>query len=146
MQVAHQLRQSEIHTALRLLGADRYDLLLPETHHLAQLLRAGEIPIGAIYGKYHADTVPHAGRGLLVTTNRRLMLIDKKPLFLQFDDIPFDMVSGVQYRRGFGIEIVILNTRMGNITMRTLNAQCAQRFVQTVEDMLMVRDAELQYP
>lgn len=139
-QAVPQIRRREVYVALHMLGADGYDLLLPETHHLAQLLREGEVITGVVYGKYIKETIPYTGRGLLAITNLRILLLDKKPLFLQFDDISFNMVSGVQYRSTLGIETVILNTRMGDVAMRTINNSCAQRFVQTVEDMLMARD------
>ena len=135
-----KLQKIEAREALRLLGADEYDLLLPETHFVAQLIKADEVLLGAIYGKYTKATLPFSGRGLMVITNYRLLLVDKKPLFLQFDDIKFDMVSGIQYAKALAVVNVTLNTRMGNFAIRTFNDDCARQFVQAVEDMLFDRD------
>lgn len=142
---APKLRRAEALVALRLLGANEYDLLLPETRYIAQVLREGEVLLGAVYGKYEKVNLPNTGRGLMVVTNRRILLIDKKPLFLQYDVIKFDMVSGVQYGKALFGEAVTLNTRMGNVIIRTFNDRCARHFVQTVEDMLFDRDKGWQF-
>jgi len=137
---APKLRRAEALVSLRSLGADEYDLLLPETRYISQVLREGEVMLGAIYGKYEKLNLPKTGRGLLIITDRRILLVDKKPLFLQYDEIKFDMVSGVQYGKALIGEAVTLNTRMGNVVMRTFNDRCARHFVETVEDMLCFRD------
>lgn len=135
-----KLQRLEAREALRLLGADDYDLILPETRYIAQLIKTDEVLLGAVYGKYSKSTLPFRGRGLMVITNYRILLVDKKPLFLQFDDIKFDMVSGVQYARALAVVNVTLTTRMGNFTIRTFNDDCARHFVQAVEDILFNRD------
>ena len=133
---ASKLRKAQILVALRMLGADEYDTLLPETRYIAQLLREDEVPLGIVYGKYEKTNPPYRGRGLLVITDHRILLVDKKPLFLQYDEIKFNMVSGIQYGKTFAAETVTLNTRIGDIVFRTFNDRCAQKFVQIVEDML----------
>lgn len=135
-----KLQRDVVHAALRLFGADEYDLLLPETRYIAQLLKTDEIILGAVFGKYTKSTLPVTGRGLFVITNYRLLLVDKKPLFLQFDEIKFEMVSGIQYSKAFRTISITLNTRVGNFTMRTFNDGCARQFVQSIEDMLFDKE------
>lgn len=134
-----KIQKLEAREALRLLGADDYDLILPETRYVTQLLTNDEVLLGAVYGKYNKTTLPFRGRGLMVITNYRILLVDKKPLFLQFDDVKFDTISGIQYTRALAVINVTLTTRMGNFTMRTFNDNCARHFVQAVEDMLFNR-------
>jgi hypothetical protein len=117
-------------------GADEYDMLLPETHYLARILREDEVILGAVYGKYVKANLSHSGRGLLVITDRRILLIDKKPLFLQYDEIKFEMVSGIQFGKTLITELVTLDTRLRNVAFRTFNERCAQHFVEAVEESI----------
>lgn len=136
-QTDSDFRKAEVLTSLRLLGADEYDLLLPETHCLPSILKPGEVIFGVVYGRYHKEgerTV--IGRGLLVITDRRVILIDKKPLFVQSDDIKFEVISGVDYGQVGPIATVVLHTRLGDIKVRTFNKRCGRQFVQSTQDML----------
>jgi len=128
--------------ALRQLGADEYNMLLPETHYLPQLLEDGEVLLGAVFGKYTKDMGAHKGRGLLVITDRRVLFIDKKPLFLHFDDIKLDMVSGIDYGKIGLSETITLHTRVDDIWIRTFNDACARKFVRAVEDVLFHTQGE----
>ena len=136
LQTDSDLRKAEVLTSLRLLGADEYDLLLPETHCLPRILKSGETIFGALYGRYHKGAKKLISRGLLVITDLRIILIDKKPLFEQIDDITFDVVSGIDYGQVGPIATVALHTRLGDVVMRTFNRQCGRQFVQAVQDML----------
>lgn len=127
--------------ALKRLGADRYDMLLPETRSLPGILVAGEALEGVVYGRYRQTDKP-AGRGVLVATDRRVILIDHKPLFLSASEISYDVVSGVaQSRTGF-MDTVTLSTRMGNVSIRTFNRHCAASFVHAIEVHIFSRPAD----
>ncbi|HEY1063900.1 MAG TPA: PH domain-containing protein [Candidatus Saccharimonadales bacterium] len=139
------VRKAEVLTSLRLLGADEYDLLLPETHCLPRLLRPGEVIFGALYGRYHKGRERIIGRGMLVITDQRIILIDKKPLYLQEDDIAFDVVSGVDISFAGPAATVTLHTRMGDIDVRTFNKRCGRQFVEAVQDMLYDPEREHRY-
>lgn len=129
-------RKAAVLRSLRMVGADRYDVLLPETHILPHLLAPDEQLFGAVYGRYTLDKGSHVSRGLMVITDHRILLVDKKPLFMHYDDLSFDVMSGVTYgQAGLG-EAVTLNTRTGDISFRTFNQACASHFVRAVEDML----------
>ena len=124
--------QQVIAPHLRILGANLYDLSLPETRTLLYLLDPDETPLGLVYGRYHYADKP-VGRGLLVATNSRIMLIDKKPLYLNFNEISYSMVSGVEYAHIGLVSIVALSTHKGDVRVRTFNSTCARRFVAAVE-------------
>jgi hypothetical protein len=129
-------RKAEVLTSLRLLGADEYDLLLPETHCLPRLIRPGETVFGVVYGRYVKGVDRTVGRGMLVITNQRVMLVDKKPLFEETDDLTFGVISGVDYGQVGPAATVTLHTRRGDISVRTFNKRCGREFVQAVQDML----------
>lgn len=137
LQTDSDLRKAEVLTSLRLLGADEYDILLPETRCLPHILKPTEEVLGAVYGRYHKDGEQEViGRGLLVITDRRIILVDKKPLFVQADDIKFEVISGVDYGQVGPIATVVLHTRLGDVKVRTFNKRCGRQFVQATQDML----------
>lgn len=135
-------RRNEVYTRLKELGADYYDMLLPETHVLPRMLAPDERVEGIVYGKYLIDRGTHVSRGLLAITDQRVLLVDKKPMFLHYNDINFEVISGVMYGQWGLSEVVTLNTRMGQIEVRTYNKTCASQFVNAVEDMLFLSSKE----
>lgn len=129
-----KMQQDEINEVLRELGAVAYDLWLPETHALPFIIHPNEKINGIVYGKYkHGGAEPSAGRGALVATDSRILLVDKKPLFLKCDELSYSVVSGVTYTKVGPGGTVTLHTRAGDIEIRTLNQHCAHRFVESIE-------------
>ena len=63
----------------------------PEIRELATILMQDEIIEGCVNGRYEN------GFALLCITNHRLLLIDRKPMFLTLEDIRFDMVTEMDY-------------------------------------------------
>lgn len=133
---APKLRSAKVVVALRLLGANEYDVWLPETHYLMRMLHGDEVLLGVVFGKFEEKGESHVSRGLLAVTDREILLLNKKPLYVHHEHIKFDMVSGVEYKRVAFTEIITLNTRLGDITFRTFNSHCARQFVQVIDDIL----------
>ena len=144
-----QLNQSQIsrnvlklHTAyikrrLRKLGAVQYDLMLPETNVLPLVVHPDEVVEGIVYGKYRQDSVPPvSGRGLMVATDMRILLVDRKPFYMKCNEISYAVISAVSYSRVGAAGTVVLHTRLGNISIRTFNEDCAQNFVQAIESRI----------
>jgi hypothetical protein len=63
----------------------------PEMRELTRVLVPDEKVIGAANGRYKG------GFAMLLATDRRLLLIDKKIMFLNIEDIRYDMISQVEY-------------------------------------------------
>jgi hypothetical protein len=126
-------RVMAINDRLKILGADKYDLLVPETSALSYVLRTGESIEGIVFGHYRLDGGKSTGRGALIATDSRVILIDKKPLFIHIDEVIYGAISGVTYTRvGFN-STVIVHSKIGDIKIRTLNQKCAKSFVEAVE-------------
>jgi hypothetical protein len=129
-----KLHQKSIAAELRTLGVDKYDFLLPETHSLPYIIHHDEQVMGIVYGRYKQNGVqPSEGRGALVATNNRILLIDKKPLFLKCDELSYRIISGISHTRVGPVGTVTLHTRAGDIQIRTLNKRCADTFVAAIE-------------
>jgi hypothetical protein len=63
----------------------------PEVRELANILMPDEIIAGCTNGRYEG------GFALLCVTNMRLLLVDRKPMFLTLEDIRFDMIAEIDY-------------------------------------------------
>src|SRR3989344_6821607 len=131
-----KLHAQEIRNRLKEIGSARYDLALPETDYLPLLIHFDEKILGVVYGRYKQNTNSVAGRGVLVATDKRILLVDKKPLFLRNDELAYEAISGVSYSKAGLASTVSLHTRFGDIRVRTFNSKCAKNFVKTIEDLL----------
>ena len=63
----------------------------PEIRELANVLLPDEIIAGCTNGRYEG------GFALLCVTNLRMLLVDKKPMFLTLEDIRFDMIAEIDF-------------------------------------------------
>lgn len=63
----------------------------PEVRELAKILQPGEKIAHAVNGYYEG------GFALLCVTDQRLLLIDRKPMFLTIEDIRFDMIAEIDF-------------------------------------------------
>ena len=116
-----------IYDELKANGADVYDLYLPETHYLPNLIHLDEHIKGSVYGRY--DT----GRGALIATDQRVLFIDKKPMFLHYDELSFLIIGGLTFTKSGFIGKVTLHTRLGDFSLRTFNLKNAENFVDYIE-------------
>jgi Bacterial PH domain len=62
-----------------------------ELKELADILLPDEIVEHCVNGQYER------GFAMLVATNQRVLLIDKKPMYLSLEDVRFDMISEIDY-------------------------------------------------
>jgi hypothetical protein len=99
---------SVIEARLSQLGFRTSRWFKPEIRELQHILMDNERIIGAVAGRYFG------GFALLVATESRLLLIDKKLPYLSIDDIRYDMISEIDF-----------NARMfdSTVTIYTLNKQ-----------------------
>lgn len=132
----HKLR---IKRELKQLGLSGFGQFSTESRYLPRIIHPDENIGGVLYGK-HKD-----GLAMLVATDRRVIFLDKKPLFIQEDDITFYVVSGVTYTHaGFG-STVTLHTRIKDYTIRTLNRKTAEKFVTFIEERCLEHKENKEY-
>lgn len=62
-----------------------------ESKELERVIEPGETIMHCLNGRYEG------GFAMLCVTDRRLVLIDKKPLYLSLEDISYDMISEVDF-------------------------------------------------
>ncbi len=81
-EIEHQLSRLGIHN--RFVGK-------PEVRELANVMAPDEVITNASNGRYDG------GFAMLVVTDRRLLLVDKKMWYLSLEDVRFDMISELDY-------------------------------------------------
>ena len=112
---------------LKDLGLSKFSLTRSESRYLPSIIHPDEHLGGAIYG-HHKD-----GFAMLVATDRRIIFLDKKPLFINEDEVNYYVVSGVKLSRaGFGCTVT-LHTRVKDYELQTLNYKSANIFVEYIE-------------
>jgi len=82
---------AQVEEQLRRIGCNFKFWGRPEIRELANILLPEEIIAGCTNGRYEG------GFALLCVTNMRLLLVDRKPMFLTLEDIRFDMIAEVDY-------------------------------------------------
>jgi len=149
----HKSAQSEINFSLhakkidhdiRQLGAAMYNLWLPETQIMPYIVHPREEILGLVYGRYQQVEGDVVGRGVLIATPERVLLIDKKPLYTKTAEIAYRVISAVTYSKVLFIGNVTIHTRMGKINVRTFNQKCAYNFVEAIEAILF-KDESMTY-
>jgi hypothetical protein len=128
-----------IRNEIRKLGANSYDLLLPETHLLPIIVQPKEIINGIVYGRYKQDNShkePIRGRGLLLATDRRVILVDHKPLFLRCLEYPYRTIGGISYGKVGTLITIKLYSRVGNLSITTANSRAADKFVSVIQNSI----------
>lgn len=102
-----------------------------EINELPQILAQNEKIDHIIQGTYNK------GNGILVSTNRRLVFIDKGLLYgLKVEDFPLDKISSIQYETGLLLGKVKIHTS-GNIAdIENVEKASARTFAEFVRDKL----------
>jgi len=103
----------------------------PEINELQNILHPDEKIYECVNGFYEG------GVALLVATDIRVLLIDKKPMgFLNVDDLRFDMISDIDYNhRAFGAQIRI-NCGMKNLTFKSYNQPKLRKLISNVQQRM----------
>lgn len=77
----------------------------------------------------------HAGVGLamLIATDRRVLYIERRPLFTSTDELSYEVVVGIRYIQAGLFPAIELHTRMGNYTLTYVSPGCAKTFTKYIE-------------
>jgi len=98
-----------------------------ELRYLPQIIHPDEELGGIVYGQ------SKDGFALLVATDRRVIFLNKKLLFVNEDELNYRVVSGVSFSHAGVGSTVTLHTKVKDYAIRTLNQRCAKKFVEYIE-------------
>lgn len=116
---------------LRDIGAIPRFLGRPELRELSNILFDGEIIRHLIIGRYEG------GWATLCATDRRVLLVDKKPFYLTIEDVRYDMVSDVEYNYRLLNGSVCLGTIHKTIRFISYNHQKLRALTNYVQEQVM---------
>jgi Bacterial PH domain len=121
---------TRVNKELTAAGMTRYGHLKLASRYLYHLIRPDEHILSVIYGRYSG------GEGELVATNERILFVDKKPLFVKTEDVPYNTISGILHSAGGLFASITLQTRLGDFKLVYVNKNAANHFVQLIEGRL----------
>lgn len=123
----------EVEHQLRRLGAHKMLWCRAELRELPRILFRGEQIEHLVTGRYEG------GFALLVATNNRVLLIDKKPFYLTLEDVRYEMISDVL----FSYRLMDATVRLGNmsktIVFTAYNHNKIRELTAYIQEQVMVQ-------
>ena len=116
-----------IRQELRQVGVTIYGLNKSESRYLPHIIHEDEHIGGIVYGQYGSSSA------MLIATNKRVIFLDCKLMVTLSDELTYDAISGVEFDVHTLFATVILQTRIGNYTIRFVNIKSADRFCDYIE-------------
>ncbi|MNJ84805.1 hypothetical protein D3C87_22650 [compost metagenome] len=102
-----------------------------EINELPSILAPTEIIDNIVQGTYNN------GEGILVSTNRRLLFVDKGMLFgLKVEDFPLDKISSIQYETGLLLGSIKIHTSGNLAKIENIEKASSRSFAEFVRDKL----------
>ena len=102
-----------------------------EINELPNILALTETVDNIIQGTYNN------GQGILVSTNRRLVFIDKGLLYgLKVEDFPLDKITSIQYETGLLLGKIKIHTSNNIATIDNVEKVLSRKFAEFVRDKL----------
>ncbi len=99
-----------------------------EIKELRKIMEPSEVIRHCTHGYYHG------GSGLLVATNKRLMLIDKRPFYLNLEEMNYEFIRDVRYEQKFLQATLHVRTGVKNLVFRSVSDAHLKQIQQYVSD------------
>ncbi len=122
-----QSNEERVKEELKALGMSPFAMLRMESRYAPKIIHPDEYLGGVIYGRYSG------GHAMIMATDRRVIFVDRKPLFVHEDEIDYRVVSGVTLHFTGLVFTITLHTKIKDYTLRTFNEKCARGFVEYIE-------------
>ncbi len=121
----------EVKKQLKQIGADYSFWGAPEIRELPKILFEHERILHLINGRYSG------GFATLCATNIRVLLIDKKPLFLTLEDVRYDMVSDVLFNHRLLNASIVIGTVHNSIAFIGFNKAKLRGMTNFIQERVM---------
>lgn len=123
---------NEVSEQMKRLGARFQFWCRPEIRELPKILFEGEQLKHILVGRYEG------GFALLCSTDKRVLLVDKKPFYLTLEDIRYDMISDVQYNHRLLDSTVRLGTMHKTLSFTAYNHVKLRSFTSHIQEQVML--------
>lgn len=102
-----------------------------EVRELHRIISSDEKIHHCIYGYYQG------GSGILVATNRRVLLIDKRPFFLNLEDLAYEKIRDIAFMNQFLQATLHLQAGMKKLSFRSISDARLRRLKEFVEARIL---------
>ena len=117
---------------LRAIGFTNWFFGRQEVNELSKILNDGEIIEHCAFGMYED------GPALLVATNNRLLLVDKRPFFLNLEDLRYEMINEVDFAGRFFDAVVKLHTGNKQVLFRSVAGSRMRDLYSFIQDQITI--------
>ena len=125
------VHMNEVDRQLKALGVDIKFWGRSEVMELQHVLMPGEKITGCLNGRYEG------GFALLCTTDQRILLIDKKPMYLSIEDIRYDMVAVVDFHARLLDSTINICTPSKNVTFTGFKQKPLRAMASYIQNRVM---------
>lgn len=121
-------------------GATPYGLLKAESRYLPKVLHDGEHVEAVIYGQHISSSA------MLAATDERIIYLDKKPMVEVFDELSYEVISGIEFDIHTFFATIVLHTPVKNYDFKCVNLRCAEKFARHIEKHRLKREPKETVP
>ena len=121
-------------------GVSIYGLLKAESRYLPKILHTDERVEAVIYGQHGSSSA------MMVATDERIIYLDKKQMVELFDEVSYEVVSGIEFDIHLIFASVVLHTPVKNYNFRFVNLHCAEKFARLIETQKLEREEKEEEP
>lgn len=115
-------------------GVSLYGLMKSESRYLHKVLHDNETIEAVVYGQHHSNSA------MLVATDERIIYLDKKPMTTLFDEVSYEVVSGIQFDIHTIFATIVLHTPVKNYDIKYANLHCAEKFARHIETQRLEKE------
>jgi hypothetical protein len=115
-------------------GVTVYGLLKSESRYLPKILHSYEHVEAVIYGQHNSSSA------MMIATDERIIYLDKKPMAELFDEVSYEVVSGIEFDIHMFFATVVLHTAVKNYDFKMVNLRCAEKFARHIEKHRLERE------
>lgn len=123
----NSIHKGRVVDELRNAGVSKFGLTRFDIHYLPAVIHPTEHVQGVVYGYNNGESL------IIVATDQRVIALEKKPFYINQDDISYDVVSGVSFSHAGLGSTITLHTRIKDYKVHTLNRKAAGRFIHFIE-------------
>jgi hypothetical protein len=121
-------------------GVTLYGLLKSESRHLPKIIHDNEHIEAVVYGQHNSSSA------MMVATDERIFYLDMKPMAELFDEVSYEVVSGIQFDVHLFFATVVLHTPVRNYDFKNVNLHCADKFARLIEIQRLEREQPTKDP
>lgn len=115
-------------------GVTIYGLIKAESRYLPIILHDHEHIEAVIYGQHNASSA------MMIATDERIIYLDKKPMVEMFDEVSYEVISGIEFDIHVLFATIVLHTPVRNYDFRFVNLRCAEKFARHIEKHRLERE------